>query len=227
VVAALIGRKIGMTRLYNESGKNILVTVIEAGPCFVSQIKTVGADGYDALQLAYSDVKARNSTVPVIGHDAKSGLTPKRHHHEFRGVTGEEVAGTELGQKITVKGFESVSFVDVTGTTKGKGFSGAMKRWGFKGQQASHGVERKHRSPGSIGGRSSNLGTGKPKKGIRMSGHQGNARKTIRSLMVVECDQDKNLLLVQGAVPGANGGLLLIRKAKRLSKPKAKFAKAS
>ena len=143
MITTIIGRKIGMTRLYDESGKNIPVTVIEAGPCFVSQIKTVDADGYDALQLAYGDVKPRNSTIPVMGHDAKSGLTPKRHHHEFRELAAEDISGVELGQKITVEEFEGVHFVDVTGTTKGKGFSGGMKRWGFKGQEASHGCRAK------------------------------------------------------------------------------------
>lgn len=226
MTAALLGRKIGMTRLYDASGKNVCVTVINAGPCYVSQIKTDKSDGYNAVQLAYTEVKARNSTVPVIGHDARSGLAPKRHHREFR-VSAQEAAGLELGQRVSVDVFAGVAFVDVTGTSKGKGFSGPMRRWGFKGQPASHGVERKHRSPGSIGGRSSNLGTGKPKKGIRMAGRHGGVRTTVRSLQVIATDGDKGLLLVKGAVPGANRGLLLIQEAKRLCKPKARMAKAS
>ncbi len=224
--AVLIGRKVGMTRLYDESGRNIPVTVIQAGPCYVSQVKTAQTDGYDGVQLAYEDTKARGSTVPVIGHDAKAGLSPKRVHREFR-LSSEEAQQLEIGQKLTVETFDGVGYVDVVGTTKGRGFAGGMKRWGFKGQLASHGVERKHRSPGSIGGRSSNLGTGKPKKGIRMAGQYGNARHTARSLLVVGQDKDQNLLWVKGAVPGANRGLLLIRKAKRLNKSKAKLAKAS
>lgn len=216
-----------MTRLYDASGKNVPVTIIQAGPCFVSQIKKDDQqDGYSAVQLAFGDVKARNSTVPVIGHDHRAGLSPKRFHREFR-VTVDEADGLELGQQITVEVFDQVKFVDVVGVSKGKGFAGPMKRWGFKGQLASHGVERKHRSPGSIGGRSSNLGTGKPKKGIRMGGHHGDARITVRSLELLGQDKERNLLLVKGAVPGANQGLVLIREAIRLSKSKARVAKAS
>ena len=227
MAASMIGRKIGMTRLYGPLGSSVPVTVIEAGPCYVSQIKTSAKDGYDAVQLAYGDLKGRRSTVPMIGHDAKGGLSPKRFHREFR-VSADDASGLELGQKVSVTAFEAVGFVDVTGTSKGKGFSGVVRRWGFKGQPASHGVERKHRSPGSIGGRSSNLGTGKPKKGIRMAGQYGNVQKTVRSLEVIATDVDKGLLLVKGAVPGANQGLLLIREAKRLCKSKAaKVAKAS
>jgi len=226
--AALLGRKIGMTRFFDGSGKNVPVTVIQAGPCFVSQIKMAKGDGYDAVQLAFEDVKARNSSVPVIGHDAKAGLSVKRFHREFR-ISPDDAAGLELGQQITVKTFEGVRFVDITGKSKGKGFAGGMKRWGFKGQLASHGVERKHRSPGSIGGRSSNLGTGKPKKGIRMAGRMGGDRMTSRSVEVLGIDEKKNLLLVKGAIPGANQGVLLISQAKRLYKAKANLlsAKAS
>ena len=224
--AAIIGTKVGMTRLYDEQGNNIPVTVIQAGPCFVSQLKTSAKDGYEAVQIAFGDVKGRNSTMPVIGHDAKAGLEPKRVHREVRLGDGE-AAGYQLGQELTVEVFADVKFVDVIGTSKGKGFTGVMKRWNFKGQLASHGVERKHRSPGSICGRSSNRGTGKPKKGIRMSGHLGNARITVRSLPIVGVDKDKNLLLVKGPVPCANKGLLVIREATRLYKGKAKLAQAS
>ncbi len=224
--SGLIGRKVGMTRFYQESGKSIPVTVIQAGPCFVSQVKTAESDGYSAVQLAFEDVKARNSTVPKIGHDAKAGVSPKRFHREFR-LADDEVSEIQPGQQLTVDVFEQIKYVDVTGTTKGHGFTGTMKRYGFKGMTASHGVERKHRSPGSICGRSSNRGTGKPKKGIRMSGQSGNVTSTARSLEVVAQDKDKNLLLVKGAVPGPNKGLVVIRKAIRLSKSKAKQAKAS
>ncbi|MEM1353662.1 MAG: 50S ribosomal protein L3 [Planctomycetota bacterium] len=223
---AILGTKVGMTRLFDEEGRNIPVTVIQAGPCFVSQVKTVDSDGYEAIQIAFGDVKGRNSTFPLIGHDAKAGLSPKRVHREVRLGEGES-AEYELGQEIKVESFEDVVFVDVIGTSKGKGTQGAMKRHGFAGQEASHGVERKHRSPGSIGGRSSNLGTGSLKKGIRMAGRMGNERVTVRSIRVVGVDSEKGLLLVKGPVPGANKGLLMIREATRLYKTKAKLAKAS
>ncbi len=225
MTAAILGKKIGMTRLYDDDGNNIPVTVIQVGPCFVSQVKTSETDGYEAIQLAFEDVKGRNSTYPVIGHDAKAGLSPKRRHREVRLADGE-AASYDLGQELTVEVFDEIKFVDVIGTSKGKGTAGVMKRYGFKGQLATHGVERKHRSPGSISGRSSNLGTGKPKKGIRMGGRMGNERVTVRSLPIVGIDKEKNLLLVKGPVPGANKGLLVIREAVRLYKGKAKTAKA-
>jgi large subunit ribosomal protein L3 len=223
--AAILGKKIGMTRLYDDDGNNIPVTVIQVGPCFVSQVKTAESDGYEAVQIAYDEVKGRNSTFQLIGHDAKAGLTPKRRHREVRLNEGES-ASYELGQELTVEVFNDIKFVDVSGTSKGKGTAGVMKRYGFKGQLATHGVERKHRSPGSVSGRSSNLGTGKPKKGIRMGGRMGNERVTVRSLPIVGIDKEKNLLLVKGPVPGANKGLLMIREAVRLYKGKAKLAKA-
>ena len=223
----ILGKKIGMTRLFDDDGKNIPVTVIEAGPCFVSQVKTPQRDGYAAVQLAYEGVKPRNSTMPKIAHDAAAGIAPMRFHREFR-IDEEQAAEFEPGQTVTVDTFEGVQFVDVTGTSKGKGFAGVMKRYGFKGQCASHGVERKHRSPGSVGGRSAYLGGGRPKKGGRMSGHMGNERVTARSLQVIRTDKEKNLLLVKGPVPGPNRGLLMIRGAVRLRKSKAnRQAKAS
>jgi large subunit ribosomal protein L3 len=224
--AAILGRKIGMTRLYDAAGNNVPVTVIEAGPCFVSQLKTLETDGYNAVQLGYDEVKGRNSTLPLIGHDGKAGLAPQRMHREFR-LEDAEVASYQLGQQVTVDSFAEVRFVDVIGTSKGKGFQGPMKRHGFAGQEASHGVERKHRSPGSICGRSSNRGTGKPKKGIRMAGHMGSERVTVRSLPVIGVDKERNLLLVKGPIPGAKQGYVIIREAKRLYKRKANLAKAS
>ena len=224
--SAILGRKVGMTRLYDADGKNIPVTVIQAGPCFVSQVKTAESDGYDAIQLAYEDVKGRNSTFQLIGHDAKAGLSPKRFHREVR-LSDGKAGDYELGQQINVDVFADTKFVDIIGTSKGKGTQGPMRRHGFAGQEASHGVERKHRSPGSIGGRSSNLGTGKPKKGIRMAGRMGNERVTCRSVQIVGIDSEKGLLLVKGPVPGANKGLVYIQEAKRLYKQKAAIAKAS
>ncbi len=222
---AILGRKIGMTRLYDDAGNNVPVTVVEAGPCFVTQVKTAEVDGYDAVQLAFEDLKPRSSTFPLIGHDAKAGVGPKRFRREVRLKDGG-AAGYETGQKITVDSFAGIKFCDVVGTSKGKGFQGPMKRHGFAGQEASHGVERKHRSPGSIGGRSSNLGTGKPKKGIRMGGHMGAERVTVRSLRVIGIDTEKNLLLIHGPVPGPKQGLLYVRAATRLYKGKAKIAQA-
>ncbi len=217
--AALLGRKVGMTRLYDEDGKNVPVTIIQAGPCVVSQIKTEETDGYNAIQIAFEDVKGRNSTMPLIGHDGKAGTGPKRVHREFR-VSEDELANYEVGQSLNVDAFAESKYVDVIGTSKGKGYAGTMKRHGFKGQLASHGTERKHRSPGSVGGRSAYLGGGRPKKGIRMAGQMGNARVTIRSVDVVKRDKDKNLIVVKGPVPGANGGLVVIREAVRLYKSK-------
>lgn len=217
--AVLLGRKIAMTRVYDESGNNVPVTIMQAGPNHVSQIKTVETDGYNALQLAFSDVKGRRSTFPMIGHDAKAGLTPKRHHREVR-TSDEQVAEALPGQTLTVDVFEGIRYVDVSGTSKGKGYAGGMKRWGFKGQPASHGTERKHRAPGSVGGRASNAGTGRPKKGGKKAGQYGNVRQTVRSLEVVQLDKDNNFLVVKGAVPGPNQGLVVIREAVRLSKGK-------
>ncbi|MFA9479018.1 50S ribosomal protein L3 [Phycisphaerales bacterium AB-hyl4] len=227
MATGILGRKIGMTRLYDEQGRNVPVTVIQAGPCQISQVKSADSDGYEAIQIAFDDMKARNSTFPLIGHDAKAGIAPKRYHREVRVGDGES-ANYELGQELTVEVFADVKFVDVTGTSKGKGFQGTMKRHNFKGQLASHGVERKHRSPGSIGGHANNAGkSGKIKKGKRMSGHMGQERVTVRSLPVVGIDKERNLLLVKGAVPGPKQGLLMVRESVRLYKRKAKLAKAS
>ncbi len=223
---ALIGKKVGMTRFFTEAGENVPVTIIEVGPCFVSQVKSKETDGYDAVQMAFEDVKIRNSTLPVIGHDLKAGIRqPKRFHREVR-VNEDELAEFTPGDRLTVESLEGVAYVDVTGTSKGKGTAGTMKRWNFKGQPASHGTERKHRSPGSIGGRASNLGMGKIKKGIRMGGRMGNERVTVRSLEVLGIDKDKNLLLVKGPVPGARQGMVVVREAVRLYKRKANAQKS-
>ena len=225
--AALLGRKIGMTRLYDASGKNVPVTIIQTGPCFVSQIKTVATDGYDALQLAFEDIKPRNSTIPVIAHDIKAGIDPKRFHQEIR-VSADEAKAATLGQEMTVEVFSKIKFVDVTGTSKGKGFAGVMKRYQFGGLCASHGTERKHRSGGSIASHATNRGySGRPKKGKKMAGHMGDDRVTVRSMEIIGADKEKNLLLVKGPVPGANHGFVFIREAVRLYKAKAKLAKAS
>ena len=205
---------------------SVPVTVIDIGTNFVSQIKSVETDGYNAVQLAFEDIKARNSTMPLIGHDAKAGLSPKRFHREMR-LSDDEAGTYEQGQQLKVDVFDDVQFVDVVGTSKGKGFAGGMKRWGFKGFPASHGTERKHRASGSVGGHASNAGTGRPKKGQHKAGHHGHECVTVRSLKLVAVDKQKNLLLVKGPVPGPNRGLLIIREAVRLAKGKAKLAAAS
>ncbi len=210
---SLLAKKIGMTRVIDASGDVTPVTVMQAGPCTVLQIKNMETDGYNAVQFGFEDVKPHRSTKPLIGHAGKAGTGPKRSVREVRLAEESSLA---LGDVVTVNIFEEneVKFVDVAGTTKGKGFAGAMKRWGFGGQPASHGVERKHRSPGSIGGHA-NLGTGRNiKKGKKMGGHMGHERKTSRCLQLVAVDKENNLLLVKGSVPGPNGGLLFVRQAK-------------
>ena len=222
--AAILGKKIGMTRWFMEDGTNIPVTVIEAGPCVVTQVKTTATDGYAAVQLAFDDAKARTSTQPVIGHDAKAGSAPKRVHRELRLDSDKDAEGFSLGQAVTVSALDGIKFVDVTGRSKGKGFQGTMVRWNFKGMCASHGTERKHRSPGSIGGGGTDRGVGpKLKKGKKMSGHMGDERVTVRSLDVVSIDAEKNLLVVKGAVPGASDGYLFIKTPTRLYKRKARI----
>ncbi|HUU85956.1 MAG TPA: 50S ribosomal protein L3 [Phycisphaerae bacterium] len=208
----LIGRKLGMTRIYNEAGEMMPVTVIEAGPCTVLQIRTAETDGYDALQLGFEDARPHRSTKPLIGHAAAAGTGPKRVLREVRqdGPTDHAV-----GDVLTVGLFEEgqIKHVDVTGVSKGRGFSGVMRRHGFGGQRASHGVERKHRSPGSIGG-SAPLGRGRSvRKGKRMPGQFGNVRCTARNQILVSVDAEKNLLVIRGSVPGHNGGLVLVRES--------------
>ncbi len=217
---ALLGRKIGMTRYFTEEGKNVPVTVIQAGPCFVTQLKTKDAEGYSAIQIGFEDVEAGRTTMPLIGHDAKAGVSPKKFHREIR--LEDDAKDTELGQELTVEVFTNTKFVDVIGVSKGKGFQGTMKRHRFKGLTATHGTERKHRSPGSIAGHATNRGTGpKPKKGKKMSGQMGNVQITSRNLDVIEILPEKNILLVKGAVPGPNGGLLYVRTSRRLGRAKA------
>ncbi len=218
----LIGRKVGMSRYLLEDGTNRPVTIVQVGPCVVTQIKTEEGEGYNAIQLGYEDVRPGRSTMPIIGHDAKASTDPKRFHREAR---VEELGDLELGQSIDVSTFEDVMFVDVVATSKGKGFAGGMKRHNFKGLEASHGVKRAHRRPGSINGHATNLGTGpKPKKGKRMPGHMGNRQITCRSLPVISIDSEKNLLMLKGTVPGPNTGMILVREAKRLNRKKTTAA---
>lgn len=222
MATTMMGTKLGMTRVFTAEGVSVPVTVVQLGPCVVTQIKTAAKDGYDAVQLAFGEIKPRNSTMPLIGHDAKAGTAAKRYHREFR-CTVEEAAKFTLGQTLTVSEFEKVAFVDAIGISKGKGFQGTMKRHHFKGMFASHGTERKHRSPGSIGSLCSNRGYGGGlKKGKRMAGHMGHVRVTCRSLDVIRVDADNGLLLIKGAVPGPARGMVMVRPSIRLYKTKAK-----
>ena len=219
---ALLGTKIGMSRWFMEDGTSVPVTVLEVGPCTVTQVKTVETDGYEAVQLGHGEIKPRRSTMPMIGHDHRAGTGPLGIHREIRGETS-----AELGDSIAVSVFDGVMFVDVLATSKGKGFQGGMKRHNFKGLEASHGVKRRHRSPGSINGHATNLGTGpKIKKGKRMAGHMGHVAVTSRSMPVVSIDADRNLIMVKGTVPGPVGGSVMVREAVRLNKQKARVAKA-
>lgn len=216
MIPAILGRKIGMTQVFQPEGGRVPVTLVEAGPCVVMQVKTAsGADGYDAVQLGFGDVKPHRATLAQIGHARKAQTAPKRFTREIR-LPGP--AELKVGETVTVSLFEDgkVRYVDVTGVTKGRGFQGAMKRWGFGGQPASHGTERKHRSPGSIGGRGQNRGTsGAVKKGKRMAGHMGHARRTISRQSLVGIDAEHNLLMIEGALPGPNGGFVIVRKSKK------------
>jgi len=200
----IIGRKIGMTQLFREDGE-IVVTAIEAGPCFVTQVKTKEKDGYNAIQLGFGEAKRLNS--PERGHLKGIGLL--KHLREFR---VEDVSSFTPGQKVDVDIFKPGDLVDVTGTSKGRGFAGVVKRHHFAGGPKTHGQSDRHRAPGSVG---ATTFPGRVLKGMRMAGHMGNARVTVRNLRVVDVDPARHLLLVEGAVPGGRNGLLLIRKATR------------
>jgi large subunit ribosomal protein L3 len=203
----LLGTKLGMTQVWDENNRVVPVTVIEAGPCVVTQVRTPETDGYSAVQLAFGAVDPRRVNKPDSGHFGKAGVTPRRHLVELR---TEDASEYTLGQELTADVFEAGAMVDVTGTSKGKGFAGVMKRHGFGGLRASHGVQRKHRSPGSIGGCAT---PGRVFKGLRMAGRMGSDRVTVPGLTVHSVDAGKNLILVKGAVPGPKGALVLIRDA--------------
>ncbi len=203
----LLGRKLGMTRIFDESGKVIPVTVIEAGPCYVTQKKTVENDGYSAIQIGFEETEQRKLTRPEWMRLKKVNLPPLRHLRELR---MSDVSGYEVGQKLLVDLFKPGDTVDVTGLSKGRGFAGVVKRHGFGGGPATHGQSDRHRAPGSIG---SGTTPGRVYKGTRMAGHMGNHTSTVQNLQVVMVDPERNLLLVRGAVPGAKNGLVLIREA--------------
>jgi len=224
----LLGRKVGMTQIFDEAGKAIPVTVIEAGPCRVLQLRTADRDGYEAVQLGYRDKPRRLASRSERGHvakldsrrskarvkagielPAKPDCEPQRFAREFRG----KIEGLEIGKQLTVELFDGVKAVDVTATSKGKGFQGAMKRHNFKGQRATHGVKKVHRH---IGGTSGNTFPGRTFKGKKMAGQMGNVRVTMRNLPVARVDKENNLLLVWGSVPGPNGGYVVVRQTNTL-----------
>jgi large subunit ribosomal protein L3 len=203
----LLGTKLGMTQVWDENNRIVPVTVIEAGPCVVSQIRTPDTDGYSAVQIAFGAIDPRKVNKPDGGHFAKAGVTPRRDMVELR---TEDASEYTLGQELKADVFEPGTLVDVTATSKGKGFAGVMKRHGFHGLRASHGVHRKHRSPGSIGGCAT---PGRVFKGLRMAGRMGSDRITTQGLTVHSVAVDRNLILVKGSVPGPKGALVLIRDA--------------
>jgi len=206
-MAGLIGKKVGMTSLYNEEGKNIPCTVIEAGPCVVTQIKTVDNDGYEAIQVSFDEKKEKNETTALIGHFKKAGTTPKRKVVEFDEMDATEL---KLGDEIKVDIFEGAQWVDVVGLSKGKGFQGVVKRHGFSGVGGqTHGQHNRLRAPGSLGASSF---PSRVFKGIRMAGRTGGDRVKVQNLEVIKVMPEKNILVVKGSVPGAKGSYLIIEK---------------
>lgn len=212
----LLGKKVGMTQIYDEAGRLIPVTVIQAGPCTVTQVKTSEADKYNAVQIGFEDVKPSRRREPQVGHARKANSSPKRFVREWR-LPAKTESPYKPGDTITVSAFEGIPAVDIVGTSKGKGFAGVMKRHGFKGFPATHGTERKHRAPGSIASRAVNAGMGGGlKKGKKMAGHMGHERVTSKNHRLVAIDEENNLLVVKGAVPGPAGGYCIVKKAKSL-----------
>ena len=203
MITGILGKKIGMTHVFKDDGVVAAVTAIEAGPCTVIQIKTKAKEGYDAIQLGFGQAKRLNR--PQRGHFKKLGL--HRHLGEFRLEDASEI---ELGSRVDVGIFQPGDLVDVTGTSKGRGFAGVVKRYHFAGGSKSHGQSDRHRAPGSIG---AGTDPGRVIKGLKMAGHMGNERVTVQKLQVLKADPERNLLLVRGAVPGARNGLLIIRKS--------------
>ncbi|MCB1238700.1 MAG: 50S ribosomal protein L3 [Tetrasphaera sp.] len=203
----MLGKKLGMTQLWNEDNRLVPVTVIEVGQNVVTQIRSEETDGYAAVQIGFGAIDPRKVTKPLTGHFEKAGVTPRRHLVELR---TSDAADYSAGQELAADTFEAGTTVDVTGTTKGKGFAGVMKRHGFHGVSSSHGAHRNHRKPGSIGGCAT---PGRVFKGMRMAGRMGGVRQTTQNLTIHAVDVEKGLLLVKGAVPGPRGGVVLVRSA--------------
>ncbi|RNE48905.1 50S ribosomal protein L3 [Corynebacterium alimapuense] len=206
-IKGILGTKLGMTQVFDEGNRVVPVTVVEAGPCVVTQIRTQEIDGYNAIQIAFGDIDPRKANQPAAGHFKKAGVTPRRHVAEIR---VNDISGYVVGQDVTVDIFDGIEFVDVTGTSKGKGFAGGMKRHGFKGQGASHGNQAAHRRVGGIGAAAT---PGRIFKGKRMAGRMGNDRVTTQNLRVQKVDSDANLLLIKGAIPGVRGGIVTVKTA--------------
>jgi len=206
-IKGILGTKLGMTQVFDDNNRIVPVTVVAAGPCVVTRIRTAETDGYPAVQLAYGAIDPRKVTKPVAGHYAAAGITPRRHLVELRTA---DAADYEVGQELTAEVFDAGAVVDVVGTSKGKGTAGVMKRHGFKGLGASHGTQRKHRSPGSIGGCAT---PSRVFKGTRMAGRMGNVRVTTQNLTVHRVEAESGLLLIKGALPGPKGGLVLVKTA--------------
>ena len=203
----ILGEKLGMTQVFDEHNRIIPVTVVKAGPCVVTQIRTVEKDGYSAVQLGFGRIDPRKVTKPVGGHFKAAGVTPRKHLMELR---TDAIEGYEVGQELGADVFDAGAEVDVTGTTKGKGTAGVMKRHGFSGLGAAHGTQRKHRSPGSIGGCAT---PGRVFKGVRMSGRMGHITQTTQNLRVHKVDTENGLLLIKGAIPGPKGSVVLVKTA--------------
>ena len=206
MINTILGRKIGMTQVWDENDEVVPVTVIQAGPCAVSQVKTKESDGYCAVQIGFGDIKDKHVNKPMRGHFEKAGVKPVRYLREVRVPEGEEHTTGEL---VTVASFNGVAKVDVIGRSKGKGFQGTIKRWNFNAGPKTHGSHN-YRQHGSIGQCST---PSRVHKGVKMPGHMGNDRVTVRNLQVVRVDEEQNLILVKGAVPGAKNGLVIVRMA--------------
>ena len=207
-IKGILGHKLGMTQVFDASNRIVPVTVVAAGPVVVTAVRTPEKDGYSGVQLAFGAIDPRKVTKPVAGHFAAAGVTPRRNIVELR---TSDIAGYTVGQELTASDvLDAGVLVDVTGTSKGKGYAGVMKRHGFKGLGAGHGVQRKHRSPGSIGGCST---PGRVFKGMRMAGRMGNDKITTQNLTVHAVDADKGLVLIKGALPGSKGGVVFIKSA--------------
>ncbi|MGB4324222.1 MAG: 50S ribosomal protein L3 [Candidatus Nanopelagicales bacterium] len=206
-VKGVLGEKLGMTQVWDENNKVVPVTVVKAGPCVVTQVRTPEVDGYSAVQIAFGAIDPRKVNKPDSGHFAKAGVTPRRHLVEVRTPDASEYT---LGQEIGVEIFADGQFIDAVGTTKGKGFAGVMKRHGFHGLRASHGVKRKHRSAGSIGGCAT---PGRVFKGMKMAGRMGGVRQTTQNLKIQAIDTERGLILLKGAIPGPKGGLVFLHTA--------------
>jgi large subunit ribosomal protein L3 len=206
-VKGLLGAKLGMTQVWDADNKLVPVTVVAAGPCVVTQVRTADNDGYDAVQIAYGAIDPRKVNKPMTGHFAKAGTTARRHLIELR---TQDAGSYQPGQELTAETFAAGQVVDVVGRTKGKGTAGVMKRHGFKGLGASHGTQRKHRSPGSIGACAT---PGRVFKGVRMAGRMGAVRHTTQNLTVHAIDTERGLILIKGAVPGPKGAVVLVKTA--------------